>query len=189
MMQELSLNILDIAQNSISAGASVVEISIEEDSGADRLTITISDDGRGMSGEQIKNVIDPFYTTRTTRKVGLGVPFFKMAAELAGGSFDIKSETGAGTVVTAVFGLTNIDRMPLGDVAETVCMLIQFNPGVDFIYRLVVDGRETVTDTREYRAIFEDIPIESPDVIQAIKETINSETVIIRGGKNINEEH
>ena len=115
-MRELSLNVLDIAQNSISAGASEVEITVEEISSASKMTIIIKDNGCGMDEETVRNVMDPFYTTRTTRKVGMGVPLFKMAAESTGGSFDIVSELGVGTTVTAVFGLSNIDRMPLGDI-------------------------------------------------------------------------
>ena len=114
MMQELSLNVLDVAENSVRANASLVEITVEEDTAADRLAIVIRDNGKGMTPEQVQTVIDPFYTTRTTRKVGLGVPFFRMAAQLSGGDLTIQSQVGAGTTVTATFGLTNIDRMPWG---------------------------------------------------------------------------
>lgn len=111
-MQELSLNVLDIAQNSVRAGASLIEITVDEQPAADTLTITVRDDGCGMTPEQVRRVTDPFFTTRTTRRVGLGVPFLKMGAEMTGGSLSIESEPGRGTAVTAVFGLTHIDRMP-----------------------------------------------------------------------------
>ena len=113
-MRELSLNVLDIAQNSLSAGATLVEITVTEETAADRLIIAIGDNGRGMTPEQVRRVSDPFYTTRTTRKVGMGIPLFRMAAEMAGGSLDIDSVPGEGTRVTAAFGLSHIDRMPLG---------------------------------------------------------------------------
>ena len=115
MMPEIALNVLDIAQNSVRAEASLIQISVDVDEAADTLTITIEDNGCGMTTEQTARVTDPFFTTRTTRKIGLGVPFFKMAAESTGGSFSIQSEPGVGTKVTAVFGLSHIDRMPLGE--------------------------------------------------------------------------
>ena len=140
-MRELSLNILDIAQNSLSAGAGLVTLTVDEDSGADSLTLRVEDDGRGMDADTLQRVRDPFYTTRTTRKVGMGIPLFRMAAEMTGGSLDIVSEPGKGTAVTASFSLSHIDRMPLGDMAGTVTALIRLNPGVDFVYRHTVDGR------------------------------------------------
>ena len=120
--------------------------------------------------EQTASVTDPFFTTRTTRKVGLGVPFFKMAAESSGGSFDIVSELGAGTTVTAVFGLTNIDRMPLGDISSTVHNLIVYHPDSDFYYRYSVDGRSFYLDTREMREILGGIPLDAPEVSAYISE-------------------
>ncbi|MBR7082096.1 MAG: ATP-binding protein, partial [Oscillospiraceae bacterium] len=122
----------------------------------------------GMTPEQASRVTDPFFTTRTTRKIGLGVPFFKMAAESSGGSFDIVSEKGAGTTVTAVFGLTNIDRMPLGDISSTIRNLIVYHPESDFYYRYSVDGRSFYLDTREMRDILGDIPFDAPEVFSYI---------------------
>ena len=151
-MRELSLNILDIAQNSLSAGAGLVTLTVDEDSGADSLTLRVEDDGRGMDADTLQRVRDPFYTTRTTRKVGMGIPLFRMAAEMTGGSLDIVSEPGKGTAVTASFSLSHIDRMPLGDMAGTVTALIRLNPGVDFVYRHTVDGRSFEMDMRELRA-------------------------------------
>lgn len=112
MMPEISMNILDVAQNSVRAGARLIGITVAVDEKADTLTVVIEDDGCGMSETQVRQVTDPFFTTRTTRKVGLGVPFFKLAAEASGGSFFITSEEGKGTKVTAVFGYRHIDRMP-----------------------------------------------------------------------------
>ena len=123
-MQELSLNVLDIAQNSVRAGARLIEIMVDEQPESDTMTITVADDGCGMTPEQAAHVTDPFFTTRTTRRVGLGVPFLKMAAEMTGGGLTIETAPGRGTTVRAVFGLTHIDRMPLGDIAATICSLL-----------------------------------------------------------------
>ena len=128
MMPEIALNILDVAENPVRAGAKVVTITVEIDEAADTLGVTIADDGCGMSEEQTAHVTDPFFTTRTTRTVGLGVPFFKQAAELSGGSFSIVSRLGEGTAVHAVFGLRSIDRMPLGDVSGVIHDLVTFHP-------------------------------------------------------------
>ena len=125
---------MDIAQNSISAGASLITLTVEEDRLADTLSISVEDNGKGMSPETVQKVIDPFYTTRTTRSVGLGVPLFKMEAEMTGGSFHIDSTLGKGTVLTAVFKPSSVDMIPLGDINGTVQLLISCNPGLDFIF-------------------------------------------------------
>lgn len=133
-MRELSLNVMDIAQNSISAGASLIEIEVAEDIGEDVLKIRVTDNGCGMTPEQVQHVIDPFYTTRTTRSVGLGVPLFKMEAEMTGGSFEISSEKGKGTSLCALFKLSSVDMIPLGDIGGTVQLLITCNPKLDFLF-------------------------------------------------------
>ncbi len=167
-MRELSLNVLDIAQNSIAAGATLITIRVTEESAADRLSITVEDNGRGMSPEQLQKVRDPFYTTRTTRKVGMGIPLFRMAAEMTGGSLDIRSELGQGTTVMAVFTLSHIDRMPLGDIQGTVTALIRLNPQLDFRYIQTVDGASFELDTRKLREILGDVPLNQPDVMEWI---------------------
>ena len=169
-MTEISLNVLDIANNSIRAEASLIEIIIQVQRDLDILTITIADNGCGMTQEQIMKVEDPFFTTRTTRKVGLGVPFFKMAAESTGGSFRIESTPGVGTKVTAVFGLSHIDRMPLGDMNSTVHTLITLNAQIDFLYRYIFDDKDFTLDTREFREVLADVPLNSPEVSAYIKE-------------------
>lgn len=169
-MQELSLHILDIAQNAISAGAKIVWVTVDEQPAADLLTVTVRDDGRGMTPEQVRAVTDPFYTTRTTRKVGLGVPLFKMAAEQAGGGLVIESEPGHGTVLRAEFGLSNIDRMPLGDLGATVFLLISCNPSIDFCYRRVLGIHAFTLDTREMRAELGEVPVGSPEVLGWVKD-------------------
>lgn len=176
MMQELSLNILDIAQNSVRAGATLTCITVAENTETDRMTIIIEDNGCGMTSEQIRHVIDPFFTTRTTRKVGLGVPFFKMAAELTGGGLNIDSKVGVGTVVTAKFGLSNIDRMPLGDMSATFCSLVQCNPNLDFCYVHRVNAKEMTADTRQFREVLQGVPLDTPEVIGFIGEYIKENT-------------
>lgn len=176
-MREISLNVLDITQNSISAGASLIEIDVAEDSAADLLTISITDNGKGMTEQQIKSVTDPFYTTRTTRKVGLGVPLFKMAAEMSGGNFSIQSVVGEGTKVTAVFGLSNVDRMPLGDMTATVSLLVRCNPQLDFVYRRSRDDKSFTLDTREVRDILgAEVPLDSQDVLTWLEGFIRENT-------------
>ena len=179
-MQELSLNILDIAQNSIVANATLIEIEIEVDS-QDFLSITIRDNGKGMDEETVKNVINPFYTSRTTRKVGLGVPFFKQAAEDTGGHFSIESEVGKGATIKAVFDTSNIDYTPLGEVWDTVAALIQMNENIDFVYTVKKDGEEFVCDTRQLKEIMEGMPLSDLNVVMWIKEFIReNQTEILK---------
>ena len=181
-MRELSLNILDIAQNSITAGASLITIEIAEDTVAKTLLVGIYDNGKGMSEEQVRSVIDPFFTTRTTRKVGMGIPLFKMAAEQTGGSLQIKSELGVGTEVRATFKTDSVDFTPLGDVASTVQMLISMNTDRDFIYRRSVDGKDFTLDTREIKEILGDVPLDTFEVSQWLKDFINENTNELYGG-------
>ncbi len=169
-MTELSLNVLDVANNSISAGANFIEIKVQIQRDMNKLIILIADNGCGMTAEQLKSVIDPFYTTRTTRKIGLGVPFFKMAAINTGGSFDIQSTLGKGTTVTAEFVLNHIDRMPLGDMNSTIHTLITLNTHIDFLYTYVFDGKQFTLDTKEFRQILGNIPLNTPEVSNYIKE-------------------
>jgi len=172
-MTEISLNVLDIANNSIRAGATLIEIIIQIQRDLNTLKITIADNGCGMTEEQLRHVEDPFFTTRTTRRIGLGVPFFKMAALGTGGSFNIQSEPGKGTTVTAVFGLTHIDRMPLGDMNSTIHTLITLNTHIDFLYTFQFDGSQFTLDTREFRQILGDVPLDSPEVSAYIKDYLN----------------
>ena len=143
----------------------MVTISVEADFSSDRLTVVIDDNGSGMTPEQVEQVTDPFFTSRSTRKVGLGVPFFKFAAESTGGSFTITSEPGVGTTVTAVFVLSHIDRMPLGDINTTIHTLIVYHPETDFLYQYRYNDCSFVLDTREFRQILGDgIPFDMPDI-------------------------
>ena len=178
-MRELSLNVLDSAQNSIAAGATLTEITVEEDTAADRIVLTVRDNGRGMTPEQVRKVSDPFYTTRTTRKVGMGIPLFRMAAEMAGGGLSIESVPGKGTAVTATFVRSHIDRMPLGDITGTVVALIRMNPDRDFRYVRKWNGREFAVDTRELREILGDVPLDTPEVADWIDAYIKEQTEAI----------
>ena len=182
MMQELSMNILDVAENSVRASATLVEITLDEKPQADLLSVTISDNGSGMTPEQVKNVTDPFYTTRTTRKVGLGVPFFKMAAELTGGKLEIRSEVGKGTEVKADFVRSSIDLMPLGDINETIGTLIHCNPNIDFIYTRRFEDAEMTLDTREFRRILNGIELNDPQVSKFIREFLAENTADLLAG-------
>ena len=181
-MRELSLNILDVAQNSFTAGASLITVEVLENTEEHTLLIGIYDNGKGMSEEQVKSVVDPFYTTRTTRKVGMGIPLFKMAAEMTGGSLEIKSRLSVGTEVRALFKTDSVDFTPLGDVASTVVMLITMNTDRDFIYRRRVDSNEFVLDTREIKKILGDVPLDTYEVSEWLKDYINENTNDLYGG-------
>lgn len=170
MMTELSLNILDITNNSIAADASLVIIRVTVQTAMDFLTIQIKDNGNGMTSSQLSHVVDPFYTTRTTRKVGLGIPFLKSQAEAAGGTFHIHSTVGQGTTVDASFVLSHIDRMPLGDITASIHSLITCNPTIDFDYIYSFDERSFELDTRTFRTILNDIPLNTKEVSIFIKE-------------------
>lgn len=185
MMPEISMNILDITQNSIRAEASLIKLTVAVDQEKDTLTVVIDDDGCGMTPEQVAHVEDPFFTTRTTRKIGLGVPFFKLAALSTGGSFSIESEVGVGTRVTAVFGLSHIDRMPLGDITGTVHTLITFNTQTDFLYTYRFNDREFALDTREFKQILGDVPLDLPEVSEYVKDFLTENKLETDGGTNV----
>ncbi len=173
-MKELSLNILDVAENSVKARATLTQVLLSET--AHTLTLTIADDGCGMDAETVERVIDPFYTTRTTRSVGLGLPLLKLEAEMTGGGVTVTSRHEAahpddhGTTVTAVFHTDHIDCPPLGDIVATVTTLIQGHPDTDFLFRHEREGKEPVElDTRELRPVLEDVPLDSYEVLQWIE--------------------
>lgn len=168
-MKELSLHITDIVQNSIVAGASLVEITIIEDIQKNILEISVKDNGKGMSEELVKSVIDPFTTSRTTRKVGLGIPLFKQAANLTGGDLSIESTLGVGTKVTAKFTHDHIDRQPIGDMVSTMLATIVSHSDIDFVYTHSFCGNDFVLDTRELKNVLGDVSFSEPDVYMWIK--------------------
>ncbi len=182
-MRELSLNIMDVAQNSVTAKASLITIEVFESDRDDYLDIYVKDNGCGMTKEQVESVIDPFFTTRTTRKVGLGVPLFKMAAEQTGGSFSINSVVGEGTTLYAHFFKSSVDMTPLGDINSTVKILIQCNPTLDFVFTHRTDIGEFTLDTRELREILgADVPLDTLDVLEWIDGYLSEQSNIIYGG-------
>lgn len=186
-MRELSLNILDIAQNSIAADAQLITVEVIEDTSLNTLAVNIIDNGRGMTEEQLMSVRDPFFTTRTTRKVGMGIPLFKLAAEQTGGCFSVNSALGKGTQVSAVFKTDSIDFTPLGDISSTVVMLVTMNTDREFIYRHKRDGNEFVFDTREIKQILGDVPLNEPEITAWIREYINENITNLYGGADTNE--
>jgi hypothetical protein len=151
-MEDLSLHILDIVENSTKAGANLVEINIKGDTDKDSLQLIIRDNGRGMDPEMVKRVTDPFITTRTTRRVGLGLSMLEQAAQEAGGDLTVTSEQGFGTEIRATFQASHIDRKPFGDIGSSMISLIMGNPDVDFIYESDFDGEKTTIDTRAIKA-------------------------------------
>lgn len=164
------MNLLDVAENSVAAGAKLVRIELSVDEEARRLRLAIIDDGKGMDPELAKRVTDPFCTSRTSRKVGLGLPFLKMAAELTGGQLTLESEAGKGTAVTALFCTDHIDMPPLGDVAASVAGLIQCNPHIDFVFALTGPGGRFCADTREMREILGGVSLAEPEVALWLRE-------------------
>ena len=185
-MKELSLNILDIAQNSLTAGSTLVEILLEETE--DTLRITVKDNGCGMSEEMVRRVTDPFCTSRKTRKVGLGIPFFKLAAEQTGGTLELesipeeRSPEKHGTVISGLFRKNHLDFTPLGDVVSTICTLIQGCGDVDIVYRHEMNGGEVALDTREMREMLGGIPLCEPEILVWIKENLAEQYAELRGG-------
>jgi len=150
-MQDLSLHILDVAENSIAAGAKQIGITVREDASTDMLTLEIADDGKGMDPETVKRATDPFYTTRTTRRVGLGLALLKEAARAAEGDLDIQSRVGEGTKVRATFKLSHIDLKPMGNMAETLTALVASSSEVDIRYVHQWNGHSFTFDTKEIR--------------------------------------
>lgn len=168
-MDELALHLLDLLENSLNAGASLISIEIDEQPGDDRLDITIEDNGKGMDAQTVARATDPFFTTRSTRRIGLGLSLMKASAESWGGGLELKSEPGRGTRLHIWFQLGNIDRQPLGDWPGTILGLIMSRPGVDFIYRHRVAGDEFELDTRELRDELGPEALQSPRVINLLK--------------------
>jgi len=170
-MRELSLHILDVLQNSREAGATLIELTIEEDLLSDRLTIMVRDNGRGMNETQLARIFDPFYTTRKTRHVGLGLPLFKAAAERCNGDLTITSQLEKGTTLQATFEHSHIDRAPLGDLAGALLVVI-LGGTCDIHYAHRVDGKEFEFDTADFRAELGEVPLTHPEVRKWLQEFI-----------------
>jgi len=169
-MENISLHILDIAENSIRAQASRISISVHEDEAAGLLTIEIEDDGHGMDEEMLRRVVDPFTTTRTTRRVGLGLPLLAESARQSGGDLVIRSSPGQGTQVKVVFHQSHIDMKPLGDMINTLMTLIIGNPHIEFLYSHRKGHRNFSLDTTELKSQLEGAPWHDPEVIRMIRQ-------------------
>ena len=182
-MKEISLNVLDVVGNSVKAGAERIDILITESVARDVLELSIIDDGCGMSADFLARVTDPFTTTRTTRKVGLGLPLLKMAAESCNGSFTIDSVQGQGTQVHASFQLSHLDRMPLGNMAETMVTLISACDRIRYVYTHTTDEDTFVFDTLEIRnTLGEEIPLSTPEILAWINDYVKENLENIKGG-------
>lgn len=171
-MKTIALHIMDVLQNSIKVKATRVELDVFEDKRADQLILTFRDNGPGMSKEMLRKITNPFFTTRTERRVGLGLPLLKQNAEMTGGSLRIESELGVGTVVTSTFGLSHIDRPPMGDIAGVVVLTVAANPDIEFIFLYKVDDRSYLFDTREVKLALDGLPINNPQVMEFMKDMI-----------------
>jgi anti-sigma regulatory factor (Ser/Thr protein kinase) len=171
-VRELSLHLLDIVQNALEAGASRVMITVNEDSQRNRMTIIVKDNGRGMDAETLGRVSDPFFTTRKTRHVGLGIPLFKAATQRCAGDLTITSQPGQGTTVVAEMQRDHIDRAPLGDVKSTLLSLLLMADSADIRYEQRFDGRTFVLDTRDLRDVLDGVPLAHPQVRDWLEEFI-----------------
>lgn len=176
-MKDLSMHIMDILQNSTRAKANNITLEVIEDYDADTLTLVFKDDGCGMSAETVEKVTNPFFTTRTTRKVGLGLPLLKQNTEMTGGSMKIESEVGVGTTVTAVFGLTHLDRPPMGDLAGTMVLTIAAHPEIHFLFHFqrTKDGTDAIDytlDTDELYEALDGVSLQEPEVMAYLKEMV-----------------
>ncbi len=173
-MEELSLHVLDIAQNSILAHAARIVIRVEEDPENDRLTIDIEDDGAGMKEEEVRWALDPFSTSRPGKRVGLGLPLFGEAARSAGGGFEVRSRLGRGTTVRAWFVYSHPDRQPLGRMTDTLLALIASRPDVDLRYEHVRPDGEFILDTSDLKRELGDRPITDPEILSALRRALNA---------------
>ncbi len=172
-MQDLSLHILDIAENSVVAKASRIEIRIMEDKEKDLLSLEVTDNGVGMDDKTLKKALDPFYTSKTIRRFGFGLSLLSEAAKAANGNLSIKSRKGKGTQIKANFQYSHIDRRPLGDIGRTIVTLVMANPEIDFIYQHKRNNSEYVLDTREIKTQLQGTPINSFEGIRMIKADLN----------------
>lgn len=181
-MREIALHILDIMQNSVAAGSSRIDTVLTAEYETGTLTVTVEDDGCGMDKEMLEKVADPFTTSRTTRKVGLGIPLLKASCERSGGNFHISSKKGSGTTVTAVFGIDHIDRPVLGDLAGVVADMSAAFPSMDITLKLVCGTKQFLYSSSQTERILGEVPISEPAVVKWLKDYINEGINEIFGG-------
>jgi len=179
-MKEIALHILDITQNSIKAGANEIRITLSESIPDDLLSLTIADNGKGMDAESCRRASDPWFTSRTTRKVGLGLPLLKMNAGLTGGGMTIDSEPGKGTTVNATFGYKHVDRPPLGDVSGTIALMILSNPSINIVYSHICEGKEWSISTSEIKEALGEEAVRDLTIVRHLREIINGNVAEIR---------
>ena len=184
-MRELSLHIMDIVENGLSAGAKLIQISVTEEKKENWLRIMVKDNGRGIPADLMEKVLNPFYTTRTTRRVGLGLSLFREAAKRCEGEFKLTSKEGEGTEVLAAFRLDHIDRAPLGDMAGTLTSLIMGSPDVDFVYTHDVDGKMFRLDTRDVKRELEGLRINHPKVVSYLGAFIRESLADLKTGADV----
>jgi hypothetical protein len=166
MMEEICAHIMDITANALTAGAKHILISIEEDDERNFLTTRFKDDGKGMDEEMVRRVTDPFFSTKKGKKVGLGIPLLKGTAETCGGQFSLTSKPGEGVDIIASFALNHPDLPPLGNLKDTIMVLIASNPDVDFSFTCVKNGVQFALNTTEIRDIIDPMPLNHPEVVK-----------------------
>jgi len=179
-MNDLSMHILDIIQNSLSAGATTIELVVCEDVINNLLTIVIQDNGKGMSPEQVAKVTDPFFTSRTTRKVGMGLPLYRQSAEQSDGALKVESKVGVGTTVTATFRYDHLDRPPMGNLANAVVLMISANPNHLFRFTYTYNDKSYSIDTQEINLALDGMPIHEMQVIRMIQQIIEENMLALR---------
>lgn len=173
MMDEIASHILDIVANSVAAKATRIIVEVLKDETKNTLSLRIKDNGIGMDEETAQKVLDPFYTTKIGKKVGLGIPLLKGTAETTGGTFKLSSAVGEGTEISVSLDLDHPDVPPLGNLRDTILVLIVSNPATDFLFRVTTDSREFVVDTREMRELLDGVPVSHPDVIEFLTKYID----------------
>lgn len=179
-MEDISLHILDIVENSIDAGATLIKITITEDTNRDLLSVEIKDNGRGIPEDLVEEVLNPFYTTRRTRKIGLGLSLLAQSARETGGDLLLHSEENRGTAVTAHFIPSHIDMKPLGNIADTILVLVAGTPEIDFVFSHERNGNTYSLDTRSIKADLDGVPINSPYILSALKKYLRESLDEIR---------
>jgi len=182
-MKDLSMHIMDIMQNSVVAGASLITMEIAESRKDNFWQFSISDDGCGMDANTLAKVTDPYYTSRTTRKVGLGIPLLKQNAERCGGFLNMESEPGKGTTLVSRFELTHLDRPVLGDVPGVIVLTVSAHPEIEFVYTHKTNDGEFVFDTREIKEVLEGMPLSDPKIIRYLREMIEENLLEINYSK------
>lgn len=187
-MEELSQHILDLAYNSLEAGATCIEITIREDTAANVLEIIVRDNGRGMAREDVPRVLDPFFTTKDRKRVGLGIPLLQEAVDRCDGFFEIEAQPLVGVTVRALFPHNHLDRAPLGDISGTISVLLAGNRSLNLTYKHHYNGQTFCFETGEFKNMLGDIPIHRPDIMVWLEKHLAREIANLREAEK-NEEH